>query len=161
MIDSLGYKCEKLCDINPILRLTNKYPELPPEVATKEQLSCRHDWEGMFEDIKEMYEDGVGLCEIAETMGFLATDNMRRKIGEWVRRGLIQERKHPRRPYKWNAENNEVLIRRLTEGATATAVAIELGTNKETTIIHARNLGLHYEGKAQHGKWIKEEVADE
>jgi arylsulfatase A-like enzyme len=52
----------------------------------------------MFEDIKEMYEDGVGLCEIAEAMGFLATDNMRRKIGNWVRRGLIQERKPERTP---------------------------------------------------------------
>lgn len=154
MIDCFGYKCERLEEINPALRLTNSYPSLPPEASNT---AIKYDWEELFGEIKELYEDGVTLNGIMEALDIVGVDVLRKKIKLWVRRGLIVQRVHPREPNKWKQEHTELLVRRLGEGATATVIAAELNMTRDTILYHMRDSNYTYDPEVK--RWVNEESA--
>jgi hypothetical protein len=94
MLDCFGYKCLPLEEVPPVVRLHNKWPVLQPELWENQN---ERNWEGWFPMVKCMYEAGAYVSEIAEEIGCMATETVRKKINSWTHEGRLVRRKIPKR----------------------------------------------------------------
>lgn len=139
MIDCFGYKCEPLDEITPLIRISNAWPELPPEDSTGDR---DIDWEELFPQIRDLYNKKVSLDDIAEHLCIASTYSIRYRVRAWAKAGLLKQRPHPRQPGKWRSEFDAIVKSSLLAGETSKVIGARIGISHDVVLRHAHAMGM-------------------
>lgn len=154
MLDRFGYKCERLADVSPLIRISNSWPELPPEIPV---LGEHYDWEALFPKLESMYYGGETMEAIMEALGIVSQDALHKRIQSYCRNGKLKERRYRTERYKWNAEKQETAERLLLEGKKVDEVAAVVGVCPATVKLKVKDAGLSFVFcGAVRGHWVRD-----
>ncbi len=141
MIDSFGYKCIPLSEIPAVIRPMNPWPELPPEIPEK---ALHYDWPALLPTLREMYYAGETMDDIAEVLGIVSVDALKKRIVCFIATGDLVKRVNKTEPNKWTPDKQREMKRRLLGGETTTVVARAVGVCVQTLRLKAHECGLYY-----------------